>query len=77
MARYKLRWLVDCDGDISTFASRAAAREHQAWLNRHPGNVDIRNFGPYTNVDGIARLVDLGRPNSFDGLYYYDPPEND
>ena len=55
----KMRWMVLCDGERKTFATRAAAREEAAWLNRHPSNTNIRNFGPYRNVDGRAQIVDL------------------
>jgi len=56
------RWVVECDGDKWRFSSRAAAREHAGWLNRHPSNTNIRAFGPYKNVDGRARVRDAAAP---------------
>lgn len=54
------RWAVHCDGEYWLFRTRAAAREQQRWLNSHPSNVNIRRFGPSSNVDGVAEVIDLG-----------------
>ena len=53
------RWGVVCDDERWVFSTRARAREWAARVNRHPANANIRMFGPYRNVDGVARLVDL------------------
>lgn len=55
----KNRWMVICDDERRTFATRAKARQYASWLRHHPSNVDIRLFGPYKNVDGCPRVVDL------------------
>lgn len=58
------RWAVVIDGQVSTFASRARAREAAGRHSRHPANVDIRRFGGYRNADGRARVHDLMDPAS-------------
>ena len=54
------RWMVVCDDEKFRFTTRKAAREYASWLNRHPANTNTRQFGPYANVDGVARVIDLG-----------------
>ena len=70
------RWLVECDDEHKSFSSRSAAREYAARLANHPANVNIRRFGPYKNVDGIARIIDLDGFQQRDGRYRY-VTEND
>ena len=55
------RWLVVCDDETHSFQSREKARKNARWQNGHPANVNIRMCGPYKNVDGIARVIDLDR----------------
>lgn len=56
---YQHRWLMVCDDERESYASRAAALDAARWHRRHPGNADIRTHGPYANVDGIPRVIDL------------------
>ena len=60
----KFRWLCVTDGGAKSFSSRAKARAEQSGSNGHPGSADIRAFGPYGNVDGEARVYDLGTPDA-------------
>ena len=53
------RWMVVCDDERRRFRTRAAARDWARGENAHPSNVDVRRFGPYRNVDGVARILDL------------------
>lgn len=53
------RWAVEIDDEITFHYSRAEAREVAGWHNRHPANSAIRAHGPYRNVDGVARVIDL------------------
>lgn len=57
----KKRWAVECDGERWRFATRAQARSFAERLNSHPANGNIRLFGPYLNVDGCARVVDMSK----------------
>ena len=52
------RWAVECDDERWSFKTRREAREYARHINRHPANQDIRRFGPYASVDGVARVVD-------------------
>jgi hypothetical protein len=52
------RWVVECDGEMWEYRTREEAREQQRRVNGHPANSNIRKFGPYANVDGIARIID-------------------
>lgn len=58
MEKSERRWLVICDGERDAFASRSQARAAARRINRHPANVDIRRYGGYRNVDGVARVID-------------------
>ena len=60
---YQHRWLVECDGERASFPTRAKARAYAVSRSGHPANANIRLFGPYTNVDGIAQVNDLGNPD--------------
>ena len=60
---YRNRWLVECDDERASFSTRAKARAYAVRLSGHPANANIRLFGPYSNVDGIAQVVDLGNPD--------------
>jgi hypothetical protein len=60
---YQHRWLVECDDERASFSTRAKARAYAVRLSGHPANANIRLFGPYTNVDGCARVIDLGSPD--------------
>ncbi|MBX6334668.1 hypothetical protein IRY61_05020 [Candidatus Saccharibacteria bacterium] len=60
---FRHRWLVVCDDYMKSHPTRKAAREDARRLNDHPSNEDIRRFGPYLNVTGIARVIDLGNPD--------------
>jgi hypothetical protein len=60
---YQHRWLVECDDERSSYRTREQARAVAARENGHPCNENIRLFGPYTNVDGCARVIDLGNPD--------------
>ena len=51
-----LNWVVVCDGEQRWFGTRSAARKDARATNRHPGNRDVRRFGPYANCDGVARV---------------------
>lgn len=74
---YHYRWLVECDDERFNYRSRERARAAAARLNSHPANVNIRAYGPYRNVDGRARVIDLGQPNPYrDGpAYAFDVEE--
>lgn len=50
-------WKVICDDECWTFNTRDQARAWARKINNHPANANIRAFGPYSNVDGIARVV--------------------
>lgn len=54
----KHRWIVACDDERWEFRTRAEARAWARKVGSHPANADIRAHGPYTNVDGIARVID-------------------
>ena len=53
------RWIVVCDGETETYATRHAARAAAQVWRRHPGNVDIRRRGGYRNATGKVHIVDL------------------
>ena len=52
------RWIMVIDDEVELHASRAAARKSAAWHRHHPANADIRQHGPYRNVDGVPRVLD-------------------
>ena len=58
MERHKNRWMVECDDELEFYRTREAAREAARQINRHPANRDVRRFGGYNNVDGVARVID-------------------
>ena len=48
-------WAVTLDGVVEeTHASRAAAREHAAWVRRHPSTQDRVRYGS----GGVVRVID-------------------
>lgn len=53
------KWAVYCDDEKYFFTTRAKARELAKKLNSHPANTNIRKFGPYKNVTGVARVYKL------------------
>lgn len=65
MKWFKNRWLVVCDDELESFSTRAKARAAAGRISGHPANANIRLFGPYLNVDGIAQVIDLGWPNEY------------
>lgn len=50
-------WVVVCDDETWTFATREKARELATSLRRHPSNVDIRRHGGYRNAGGDVRVL--------------------
>lgn len=50
-------WVVVCDDEVWSFATRQKAREYATSLRRHPSNVDIRRRGGYRNADGDVRVL--------------------
>lgn len=71
---FSYRWLVVCDDEARSYKTRSAAKEAARSLQGHPANANIRAFGPYKNVDGEARVIDLGSPDE-DGEYRWEPEE--
>lgn len=60
----RCRWVVECDGEQIPCRTRKGARALAKRMTAHPSNQDIQQFGPYSNVDGIARVVDRGLPEA-------------
>lgn len=51
-------WALVIDGEVEFFATREKARAAARVVAKHPTNKNARAFGPYKNVDGIARVHD-------------------
>jgi hypothetical protein len=69
---YNFRWLVICDDEMSNFQTREQAKSYANWLNRHPSNSNIRVYGPYKNVKGVASVIDLDWDNAVKKFVYID-----
>lgn len=52
------RWTVELDGEVDgRFATRSEAREHAAWLRRHPAVTDRRKYAGIGNARVSGRVV--------------------
>lgn len=78
--QFDKRWLVVCDDEMFSCSTRREARSRAERLNGHPANADIRNHGPYKNVTGTARIIELPWVSDDEigraGHYEYDAAED-